>query len=733
MTAVRLDGCTSEPLLSYLKAIGLLAAVAEQHDTEAAGWWHQGRFHMSSPAGLDADDLVEFVATRYSPPPIISPWNSRGGFRCDRQQTSEKRLTAIEESDDRRLEPYRRAIAAGRAAWTEAEALGMLSGATVDKKKKAEFVRLCRGRLPDDALPWLDSAVVLLDDDVRYPDLLGGTGGNLSSGDLSSNAHEAVLWLITERSPEVFARHALLGEGRPKLSPLLVGQFGSGAQIANPIEYLLALHGAGLFASGVARRLDGTKAASVPFTVRVSPGTTRTTATGENVRSELWMPEWARPMTLPEVRCLLAEGRAQWSGSQSTASLDFARAAASLGVDRDITHFSRFLIAERHGKNNLAVPVGRFSVGLRRGVELTSALDPFLRSVNRIANPTQAVRSATNFVRRRIFELAERDDQDNARRLLASLHELERTIGRSRSAREAATRPLQGLRAADWLPLLDDGTAEFRLARSIASQRDQWSPDRGRQARETSTMPVLCRPVERDAVRRNGEGALDVLTWSGLPPAIDLLGPDVRRSMREGWKIRGMRCAQHPSEARDAAVTATPGTDLSFDDAIPSPLDDVLAYGEHGLNQRRLVEWLAGLVMLDWTTAPPPDHPGASEGVRSGIALGPAFGATVPFFSRHDVIVAEHDGAASRVAFHPSSLQVSAVTRGDGTTATELAIRRLRQFGLDAPLHLRPTSTHPGALDAALVPMSRRDTHAALRSINPGYPPPTTSATQESA
>ncbi|MEQ8716402.1 MAG: type I-U CRISPR-associated protein Csx17 [Acidimicrobiales bacterium] len=740
MTVIRLDGCATEPLLSYLSAFGVLSAVSEQLDPDAAGWWHQARFHVEL-TDADREGFVDFFADTYRPLPIISPWNSRGGFRLDRLQTSEKRVASIEESDLPRLEPYRRAIRAAREVWLEAEHLGLIGGGSVGARDKAEFVKLCRGRLPDEALGWLDTAVVILGDDEKYPDLLGGTGGNLGSGDLSSNAHDAAWWLCSESDVRDHVRHALFGEGAPKLRELLVGQFdpagaggvnmGPSSSIVNPVSFLLALEGASLFASGVARRLDGSKAAAVPFTVRVSDGVAPTAADRENVRSELWLPEWSRPMTSPEVRVMLAEGRAQWSGSQSTSTLDFARAAASLGVDRSVTAFTRYLIAERHGQANLAVPVGRFSTGERRSVELTAAIDPFLRSVERVSNPTQAVKGAANVARRRIFDVAQRDTTDNARGLLSALFTLERAVGRSQSARETVTRPVQGLRAVDWLDLLDDATPEFRVARAIASLRDRtWAPERGAQAREVSTMSVLCRPVERDGWRRAtgaSPSGVDVLVWSDHPIIVDLAARDVRAAIRDGWRVRSVRCAQHPiahdgGAPEEGDVLPSPGLDVAFDGSVTCGLADVIAFGARELDDHLIREWLEALVMLDWTDAERGISAPATTADEIGVPLGPAFATTVPFFSRVTVRVGGEGAIDRSVRFRPTGSHVMAVARGDVMTATRLAVARLRQFGLGVPVGIEPAGTDTGPFDAALVPMSPRDTSRSMRSIDPPHP-----------
>lgn len=45
---VELTGCTPEPLMNYLKALGVLRLVSEQADPEARGYWRGDRFVLES-------------------------------------------------------------------------------------------------------------------------------------------------------------------------------------------------------------------------------------------------------------------------------------------------------------------------------------------------------------------------------------------------------------------------------------------------------------------------------------------------------------------------------------------------------------------------------------------------------------------------------------------------------------------------------------------------------------
>jgi CRISPR-associated protein Csx17 len=65
MPEIMLHGCTPEPLMSYLKALGVLRLIAEQADSEARGAWRGGIFVLSST--FDEAALLGFFREDYKP------------------------------------------------------------------------------------------------------------------------------------------------------------------------------------------------------------------------------------------------------------------------------------------------------------------------------------------------------------------------------------------------------------------------------------------------------------------------------------------------------------------------------------------------------------------------------------------------------------------------------------------------------------------------------------------
>lgn len=74
----KLYGCQTEPLSSYLKALGIFKILSEQKDEEVMCKWENN--HLVIKTKCEQDELIRFFSEEYSPSPIMSPWNGGSGF-----------------------------------------------------------------------------------------------------------------------------------------------------------------------------------------------------------------------------------------------------------------------------------------------------------------------------------------------------------------------------------------------------------------------------------------------------------------------------------------------------------------------------------------------------------------------------------------------------------------------------------------------------------------------------
>jgi CRISPR-associated protein Csx17 len=486
---IRLSGCTPDPLMSYLKALGVFRVVAEQADPHAQLSWTSGiaQLHVN----FDPDGLVNFFLDKYKPTPIIGPWGARSGFYPGSSESSARQaLEAIEGHKTDRLAHFGQTIRAVRGILT---GLGIHTKEDLDKDDNYfRLLRTLRNELPDHGpfrplAQWLDDVYILMEDDRKFPPLLG-TGGNEGSGSYMSNFCQLVAALVVNRSAEQGVPAALYGSPSQIRTNVMVGQFAPGAiggpnssvgfgggGGANPWDFLLAIEGTLLFRGSAARRfgIDIDGKAAFPFTVNPNPVGYGSAAEAEEARAELWMPEWSNAVTLPELEYLLNEGRAQFGRRQAHSTLEFARAAVTLGVSRGVNGFHRYSLVKRNGLSYFAAYLGRFRVRQVPRARLLDQLDGWLAPYRRLAGADKAparFAAAIRGIDTAMYDVCRYGDSPQyMQAVLRAVGRAERELAHAAKARAeySGLSPVRGL-SADWLTACDDGSAEFRLALSLA-------------------------------------------------------------------------------------------------------------------------------------------------------------------------------------------------------------------------------------------------------------------------
>lgn len=491
-TELVLGGCRAEPLLSYLKALGVLRLVATQFDKEACGRWLGDTFALTS--SLTEEQLVEFFLGAYAPSPILAPWNKDGGFLRKGTANTDAVQTLLRTNHPR----FTRYRAAGEVwhgvlrslKFREQKDLG-------DKKRKAALIAAGRGALPDDALEWLDAVLVLgADDEPDFMPLLG-TGGNDGNFDFTGRFAGRLVDLLLAEQPNIAAanrvtcRHALFGDGAPRLSNDPVGMFdpaGVGGRnagpdhfagsLVNPWDFVIGLEGSLSFAGSASRRLQGGARATFPFTVRVATAAGFGTAAVEPTRGETWLPLWGRRASWREIRALMTEGRLQQGRRQAGDGLSIVSAIKNLGSARGVDRFARTAYAKRNGRSFLAISAGRYSVGEPDdATALLGDCEEWTTAYRRAASDAGAPRHAraVGALEECIFGLLRASDLGELGRaravqgLLVALGKAEQAVAEAPKFRkDKRLRPLV-LRRAEWSSAADDGSDEFEFAAALAA------------------------------------------------------------------------------------------------------------------------------------------------------------------------------------------------------------------------------------------------------------------------
>jgi CRISPR-associated protein Csx17 len=267
-----------------------------------------------------------------------------------------------------------------------------------------------------------------------------------------------------------------------------------------------------------------------------------------------------------------------------------------LGVDRGVKEFVRHAFLVRNGLATVAVPVGRLTVPTqeRPGAALLATIDRWADQLRRVKNPPAALAPALRRLDAAQYAVAAGDPQPGGSTLLSVLvavADLEALALRSGSL--TTIRPLRGIEAPTWLPLLQDGSYEFELAVALASMRAEYEAPfgvlRGLFAGRTEpTRPPVVpgfglRPLATSLGEAHARLAID------NPPA------SVGRSGPRRW------LALAPARTVDAPTNRV---GLVAHDA---GLDAVSAFVTKRVDDARLTDLLRALLLLDWRGS---RHPG---------------------------------------------------------------------------------------------------------------------------
>lgn len=692
---VLLAGLRPQPLGSYLAGLGLIRVLAEQADPQLTAAWDDDGLILHT----HVPDIAAWLVEHYRPTPVLSPWNEGSGFGT-KDRTPKQVLAALAAHPSPRLDGFRAALPVA----TEVARRFRDPDSGWDKERA---VRELRNRCPEPLLPWIDAGVVLADDQAYFPPLLG-TGGNDGRLDYSTSFHQRLLDVLdpapaAARRSLAQARDLLDGTQHERLNSAPVGQFdpaaaggpasspfGAAASLVNPWGFVLLVEGALLFAaSAVRRHRHGAGRAAIPFTVRMSPDGSASGA-DEASRGEVWTPLWRLAYTLPEIRQLFAEAKADWRGRPAQRAVEFYAATRTFGVTRGVDAFIRYGLHQRNGLAYVAVPIERVSVRERPEVRLAARLEDWVGQVRRVSASGAVSRALRRFDAAHLAFARDGGALPLAR-LLAAVTDLEQTVGRSGRTREAVPVRIPPS-AADFIALFDLEAPgpELRVAAGIASCATRPGVDRDR--RPARTMRQILLPI--DPNRRWRDAPL--VAGFGLRPLRHVLA-DVL-----AWRSRTAadETDRRPARELSAAYRGVP----TFRIGVPVPADDLHAFAEPGrLDDDLLDLWLRACLALRWDGVP---YRWRDQPQQPAVPPLPLLGLLHPFAAGLTP-GGRSDADAPRLALSPD--WATRLAAGQLRNVHIEAVRRLAQAGWRAvpvtPQPIGDGNRDTGiAIAAALVP-----------------------------
>lgn len=491
MNDIRLEGCRNETLLGYLKSLGIMRIVAKQVDPHVRSSWLDATMIVHTTA--DEASLVRFFLEQYAPTPVFNPWNNGAGFD-DRDGKPDAAMALVERvrgTKGARWQPYRRVV---EFLFEEFVRNGERAR-FLDKKDKDGLLRRLRETCPEEALAWLDAVVILGKSGVAYPFLLG-SGGNDGRLDFSVNFIARALDVAGDK-PVAQAKALLLDALHDTTTASLltasIGQFSSrhagGANatsgfdaqsLVNPWDFVLMIEGALMFSGGIAKRSGGERLGA-PFAFRAVGGGYGSASDPEaqEARGEMWLPVWSGSAGFSAIVDLFRKARADLPSNgreplvrSAAAATEAASAAVTAGVGLGIRTLKRTAFVKRNGLAYVATGAGSVTVSETSDEAIALVTEAVAKWIGRVRGLEIAKGGRLQESLRRfddtLFDYAQAETAKRDARMRQGLVSALAAIDLALS--QKAPEKLAPLRYLDerLLRLLDDGSAEHRLASAIA-------------------------------------------------------------------------------------------------------------------------------------------------------------------------------------------------------------------------------------------------------------------------
>ncbi len=474
---IKLPTTSPTSLLEYLKAVGLMAITGEK------GYWEQDQFKLNMES---AEQLVQFFIGEYEPKPIANPWNKDSGFLSGNKLSPF--LTSQAERYKRIKQNYQ-------------NILEILSE-NVDikqhnsKELKSILFPLLENKIKDEAFAdWLASVGTVTtyqgQETVQLNSLLGN-GGNVSRNDLAFNYLDCCrqLWELDTGNPtpecQTFAEAAIAGIAHQKslvkkgilchLSPRndYFGELdtssgsedypdnGVSTQLANPVDYVLAIEGLLQF-SGTVKTLKTERSyALYPLLLDMNAGSAQTSDRTENNKHECWLPLWSQPMDVEQYRLDVSNYLQYRLNNQIKSTLDLLEELSNASQHLNFNRYSRFGFWPRKGRGDYAIHIG---IETPKGNDIGAELRTWRHSVRPRPSQTNATYNILMALEQRLVALQR--GQGSYQELLILLGQVERHLSKLQSA---YLRPVP-LLSENWVRIayLAHPCVEFRLAAALAS------------------------------------------------------------------------------------------------------------------------------------------------------------------------------------------------------------------------------------------------------------------------
>lgn len=476
---VEFIGCNSSSLLGWLKGLGLMAVTGQR------GFWQSDRFYLEVES---TSDVIKTFLMHYRPQPIANPWNKASGFLKSG-------------GVDRYLEA--KAERWSRVSTTFKQIQDRLAAEDLTKSSselKLSLYPALRRSIPERSFRnWLASVLLIREVKGKKKaeiNPLLGTGGNVSSVDLGATYLSCceMLWDLhtgdIAPSAKTFVEAAIANTPRENslvksgilchLSPIadFFGELqntsevedypgnGSSSQLANPVDFILAIEGLLNFSGSLSELKDaefqGWSIAVYPLLLEVNSGSADTSDRSQLSKYEVWLPIWNEPMDIEDFRKDVLSDLRFRLANQVSDTIDFLQLLANRTESLKFDRYARFGFWKRKGQGNYAIHLGLAALG---GSDIGSELRQWRKFVKPHPQQSNELYSRMMALEQSLTALAK--GTVSLQELLILLGRVELTL----SNHEAPYHPPQPILSEEWVNLAyaEKGSPEFQLAAALAS------------------------------------------------------------------------------------------------------------------------------------------------------------------------------------------------------------------------------------------------------------------------
>ena len=443
----------------------------------------------------------------------------------------------------------------------------------------------CRASLSDNFVEWLDACVVLDSNLKKMIAPLLGTGGN--EGDLEYATkfltYAVDMLLKNKKNSQELLEAALFGTNTNNLKKDKIGKFypgksggynqGNGIENKdfhiNPWDFIFLIEGLFLWSNSISKKNNSNAKNYLmsPFTVKLFQAGYPSAQIIEAKAFETWIPIWKNPVHIEELYNLFATGQAVFNNKDARNGLEFMQAIKTLGVDKGIDQFTRYITSIRKGTSNfLSIPVSNLTVGYENKIilsrEINSIINKFKNS--RPENPPASYETSMRILNTAAYNFTVHPDIVNTQGLLQACGLAETLAWKNR---KSFKRPL-GLLSPKWISYADDNSTEFRIALAIASV----SGDIGNMRHEIE-------PVDQ-----SGKNWVS----SNIPWTSSWIGNNLSEKLVNVVHRRLIKALQAESKQ------------IPLDGRFSVSMEEVSMYIDGLLDESKIENLIIGLSMIDW-------------------------------------------------------------------------------------------------------------------------------------